>query len=251
MSATFGGGGGEEKKEKEKRINGKREDTGNSLLQRGAITVLPFGINMPLYVSSAMLAWGVPPRTATGRQRSVSEMIAVTYGSDAMSSKVGNRSLPTTRSNSAWALGIKSWPNLSQARKLAREPADCSTHARLCPQVVEWKLVLTVSTPAPNGEPAAYASSKSFMPWFICSLIRYVVKQSTATPRLILSLTSFNRPRYMSISFCRCLSTSAFHGAKMLGTYLLAGYRSTANLPGILCHGLQVRSCIDKLESWG
>lgn len=41
--------------------------------------VLPFGMNMPLYTWSAVLACGVPPKTATGRQRNVSDATALTY----------------------------------------------------------------------------------------------------------------------------------------------------------------------------
>ena len=95
------------------------------LLHKGAMTVLPFGMNMPLYTSSAVVACGVPPRTATGRQRRVSATMARMYSRDAKSSNVGSLSLPTTLSNSACALGMKVSPNLAQAsRKLASEPAD-------------------------------------------------------------------------------------------------------------------------------
>lgn len=100
------------------------------LLHSGAIMVLPLGINMPLYTSSAVLACGVPPSTATGRHRSVSETTALTYSSDARSSNVGSRSLPTTLSSSSCALGMKLLPNLTHARrKLAREPADWNKRA--------------------------------------------------------------------------------------------------------------------------
>jgi len=88
--------------------------------------VLPFGMNMPLYISSAVLACGVPPRTATGRHRSVSDAMARMYSSRGRSSKVGSRSLPTTLSSSSWARGMNSSPNLTHAsKKLAKDPADC------------------------------------------------------------------------------------------------------------------------------
>jgi hypothetical protein len=80
---------------------------------------------MPLYTSSAVVACGVPPSTATGRQRRVSETMARTYSREAKSSNVGSLSLPTTLSSSARAFGIKLSPNLTHAsRKLASEPAD-------------------------------------------------------------------------------------------------------------------------------
>jgi hypothetical protein len=91
--------------------------------------VLPLGMNMPSYMSSLVLACGVPPRTATGRQRRVSEAMALIYSRRGRSSKVGRRLGPTTLSSSAWALGMKCWPNLAQARrKLASEPADCKVN---------------------------------------------------------------------------------------------------------------------------
>ncbi len=92
----------------------------------GAIMVLPFGINIPLYTSSAVLAWGVPPSTATGLHLSVSDTTALMYVSLGRSSKLGRRSGPTIRSSSSCARGMKVCPNLTHARmKLARDPADC------------------------------------------------------------------------------------------------------------------------------
>lgn len=89
--------------------------------------VLPFGMNIPLYMLSAVLACGVPPRTATGRQRNVSDVMALMYSSLGISSKVGRRSFPTTLSSSSCARGMKLGPNLTHARKkLARDPADCT-----------------------------------------------------------------------------------------------------------------------------
>lgn len=87
--------------------------------------VLPLGMNIPLYMSSAMTACGVPPSTATGRHRRVSAVIAWMYGKFGRSSNVGIRSVPTTVSSSAWALGMKLSPNLAQAKKkLERVLAD-------------------------------------------------------------------------------------------------------------------------------
>ena len=95
------------------------------LPHNGAMMVLPLGMNMPLYTSSAVVACGVPPSTATGLHRNTSDWMARIYSRDGKSSNVGSLSLPTTRSNSAWALGMKLSPNLAHARtKLASEPAD-------------------------------------------------------------------------------------------------------------------------------
>lgn len=43
-----------------------------------AIIVEPLGIKYPLKSISSVVAWGVPPSTATGRHRSVSAMTART-----------------------------------------------------------------------------------------------------------------------------------------------------------------------------
>lgn len=92
----------------------------------------------------------------------------------------------------------------------------------------------TVSTPAPNGDPTVYAISRSDIPRFSCSSKTCFAKQAGETPRATLSRTSSISSVYSFMSFCRCSRTFAFHGANMLGTYLRAGYRSTANLPGML-----------------
>lgn len=203
------------------------------------MTVLPLGMNMSLYTSSAVLACGVPPSTATGRHRNVSEATALTYSSLSMSSKVGRRSLPTTLSSSSWARGMKLWPNLTHAKKkLASVPAVYSQDVvRILPNVLIQGIIhglRTVSMPAPNGEPAVYASSRSDMPKAACSSRRCVAKQGVAAPLATLSLMSFKRSIYSCMSFWRCLRTSAFQGASMAGTYLSAGYLSAAYFPGML-----------------
>lgn len=100
--------------------------------------------------------------------------------------------------------------------------------------IVAWGWVITVSTPAPKGVDTAYASSRSVMPRLACSSMACFAKQVGATPREALSRISSRSCMYSSISISRCFSTSAFHGASILGTYFRAGYLSTANLPGML-----------------
>jgi hypothetical protein len=94
--------------------------------------------------------------------------------------------------------------------------------------------VCTVSTPAPKGVDIAYASSRSVMPRLACSSRPCFAKQGGAMPLATFSRISFSSCIYSSMSIWRCFSTCAFHGANTVGIYLIAGYLSTANLPGML-----------------
>lgn len=92
----------------------------------------------------------------------------------------------------------------------------------------------TVSTPAPKGVDTAYASSRSDIPRLACSSSACLAKHVGAAPLATFARMSSISCVYNSMSICRCLITSAFHGAKMVGTYFRAGYLSTAYFPGIL-----------------
>lgn len=178
--------------------------------------VVPFGMKWPLYWSSLMLAWGVPPITATGLHLRVSFITARQYGRFGSSDQVGDRSLPTTRSNSS-----------------------CASAATLGKQVIARKKLIRVadevSLPAPNNEPVAYAISRSERASGFPSLFSHnvFVKDAGASPFFIWSLTSSASLESISVeSFARRL-TSRFHGAKQSGISLRIGNDSAQNAPGL------------------
>ena len=71
----------------------------------------------------------VPPRTATGLHLRVSLVIALIYGNFSSSSKVGNRSFPTTRSNSSCAAFRTSGNTVMASMKVFRVAAVVSLPA--------------------------------------------------------------------------------------------------------------------------
>jgi hypothetical protein len=176
------------------------------------------------------LSWLYSPPAMTLLHRIVSRTTAAQYTSSAWSVNSGSRSLPTTLSSSACALGKISGQAVRVKMKM--EIASAVYDKGLGVQSTTGSSgtegnSLTVSEPAPYMAPAKKVASSSERPYSPWSSRMYFAKQCWSLPCLMFSLTPKKCERNSSRVSLKMASASRFQGARARGRWLRKWSEST------------------------